>query len=125
MNKPAKLLLGIATLLPLAYTIFLFISLFLHITSLIFGVPKRNIFLELFDTMFIVHLVTMLWIIVLTVFYIGPVVKNPVLKNEMKARWVVVVLMGSVFGIPVYWYLNIWRDRKKPFVALSVRGGAA
>ena len=117
MNKPIGLLLGIATLWSLAYTVFLFVSLFLHFTSMVFGIPQRNIFLEFFDTMFIVHLGTMLWIIALTVFYIVHVVKNPVLKNEMKAIWVVAVLMGSVFAMPVYWYLHVWRDKKKTFAA--------
>ena len=71
-------------------------------TSLIFGIPERNIFLEWFDTLFIMHLGTMLWIMVLMVFYVVHVVKNPVLKNEMKAIWAVVVFMGSVFALPVY-----------------------
>jgi hypothetical protein len=119
MNKPTKLLLGIATIWPLAYAIFLFVSLFFHFTSMIFGIPKRNVFLELFDTMFIVHLGTMLWIMVLTVFYIVHVIKNPVLKNEMKAIWAAVVFMGSVFAMPVYWYLYVWRDRKEPFAAIG------
>ena len=120
MNTPTRLLVGTATFLPLAYSVFLFVSLFLHFTSMIFGVPQRNILLELFDIMFIVHLGTMLWIIVLTVFYIAHVVTNPVLKNEMKAIWVVAVFMSSVFAMAVYWYLHIWRAKKEPFAAIGV-----
>ncbi|HYE74548.1 MAG TPA: hypothetical protein VEF04_14510 [Blastocatellia bacterium] len=113
MNKPIKLLLGIATLLPFAYVIFLFISLFLHFTSLIFRIPQGSIFVDWFDTMFIVHLGAMLWIMVLTVIYMVHIVKNPVLKNEMKAIWAVAVFMVNVFAMPFYWYLNIWRERRE------------
>ena len=112
MNKPTKLLLGLATLWPLAYAVFLFVSLFLHFTSMLFGVPQRNIFVELFDHMFFVHLGTMLWIVALTVFYVVHVVKNPALKNDMKAVWAAAVAMGGVFAMPIYWYLFIWRTRK-------------
>ena len=109
MRKPTKLLLAFITLLPLAYAIFLFTALFLHIANLIIGIPERNIFLELFDTLFILHLGMMLWIVVLTIVYVLHIARNSRLKNEMKAVWVAAVCMGNVFAMPVYWYLQIWR----------------
>ena len=120
MNKPTKLLLGLATLLPLAYVIFLFVSLFIHFTSMIFRIPARDIFVEWFDPMFIVHLGAMLWIMVLTVIYMVHIAKNAVLKNEMKAIWVMAVFMVNIFAMPIYWYLYIWRRRKGSSLAINV-----
>lgn len=113
MNKAIKLLFGFATLLPLAYVIFLFISLFLHFTSLIFGIPERNIFVEWFNTLLVMHIGAMLWILILTVIYMVNIVKNPALKNELKAIWAVAVVIVNVFAMPVYWYLYIWRAEKE------------
>ena len=109
MRKPTKLLLAFITLLPLAYVIFLFAALFLHIANLILGIPERNIFLELFHTLFIIHFGMMLSIVVLTIVYVVHIARNSSLKNEMKAVWVTAVCMGNVFAMPVYWYLQIWR----------------
>lgn len=109
MRKPTKLLLAFITLVPLAYVIFLFATLFFHITNLILGIPKRNVLMELFDTLLIIHFGMMLWIVVLTIVYVVHIARNSSLKNEMKAVWVTAVCMGNVFAMPVYWYLQIWR----------------
>ena len=69
--------------------------------------------------MFIVHLGAMLWIMILTVVYMVNIVKNPVLKNEMKAVWAVAVFMANVFVMPIYWYLHIWRKKKDSSSAVN------
>jgi hypothetical protein len=111
MNKPTKVLFAISTLLPLAYVCFLFVALFLHLSSLIVGIPRRNIFLELFQTLFFVHFGMMAWLAILTLVYVIHIARNPALTNEMKAVWVTAVGVGNVFAMPVYWYFHIWGKR--------------
>ena len=55
------------------------------------------------------HLLTMLMIIGLTAFYIVNVFRNERVGKDMKVLWAVVIFMGSIFAMPVYWYLYIWR----------------
>ena len=112
MSRPTKVLLGITTLVPLAYICFLYVTLFLHISSLILGIPRRNIFLELYNSLFFVHFGMMLWLVLLMLIYVIHIARNRALKNEMKAVWVTAVCMGNVFAMPVYWYFHIWGKRQ-------------
>ena len=107
--KTTKLLLALVTLVPLAYVLFLFVTIFLHVSSLLVGIPERNIFLELFETLFLFHLGMMLWIAVLTIVYAVHIARNEALKNEIKAVWVTAICFGNVLAMPIYWYLQIWK----------------
>jgi hypothetical protein len=59
------------------------------------------------------HLLTMLLIFGLMVFYIVNVFGNDRIKPDMKALWAIVLFMGNAFAMPIYWYLYIWRDDPK------------
>ena len=62
-----------------------------------------------FGTIFVVHLVTMVWILALTAFYVVNVFRNPRVAENQRALWAVVIFLGNVFAMPVYSYLYIWR----------------
>jgi hypothetical protein len=57
-----------------------------------------------------VHLFTMLWIMALTVFYMVNVFKNDRVEKDKKVLWAVVIFMGSMIAMPIYWYLYIWKE---------------
>jgi hypothetical protein len=109
MNKTLKILLGLATLWPFAY-LFLF---FVFIFSTAFFMPKSG---EesgppfLFLAFMAVHIFTMLWIMALTVFYMVNVFKNDRVEKDKKVLWAVVLFMGSMIAMPIYWYLYIWKE---------------
>lgn len=113
MNKLTKLLLGFITIVPLLYTVFLFVGLAQAFYSMLTPGPSQGFLFRWFNSFFIIHLIMMLWNFAQIVFYMIHVAKNDALKNELKAIWAVLIFMGSVFVIPVYWYLNIWRERKE------------
>ncbi len=60
------------------------------------------------------HLLTMLSVLALTVFYIVNVFRNDRVEKDKKALWAVVIFLGHVIAMPVYWYFYIWR---KPSIA--------
>jgi len=103
MNKTQALALGVLTLWPVVY-VMLFMSLmaYMVIFSTSGSMPP---FLGL---IFVLHLSTMLEVFVLLVFYIVHLFKTTVIPVEKKALWGVVLFLGNVLAMPVYWYLYVW-----------------
>ena len=124
MSKTIKLLLGLITLWPFTYVILFFLT----IASLIFfssgaepGVgPPPAIAL-----IFPLHLLTMLIIAALTVFYIVNVFRNDRVEKDKKVLWAVVLFMENVIAMPVYWYLYIWKEASPAFAAAPGQLGSA
>jgi hypothetical protein len=72
-------------------------------------VPKTAIFG--FAALFIVHMLTILWIIALVVFYVLLAVKNDQLDQNMKIVWSLSLCLLTMLAMPVYWYLYVWKKR--------------
>jgi hypothetical protein len=110
MKTPTKILLGLASLWPLVYMALFFIFV---LSSFFF--LSRSAGQEVgppisFMVIFLLHLLTMLWIIALTVFYIVNVFRNQRVDKDKKALWAVVLFMGNVIAMPIYWYLYVWKE---------------
>ena len=52
----------------------------------------------------------MLVILALTVFYIVNVFKNNRIENDKKVLWAIVLFMGNMIAMPIYWYIYIWKE---------------
>jgi hypothetical protein len=111
MKKPLKILLGLATVWPFAYMLLFFFVVF---SSLFFvtgpGDPESGpplFFLVLFP----LHILTMFWITALTVFYMVNVFRNERVDKDKKVLWAVVLFMGNMIAMPIYWYLYIWKEQ--------------
>jgi hypothetical protein len=46
----------------------------------------------------------------LTVFYMVNVFRNDRVDKDKKVLWAVVIFMGNMIAMPIYWYLYIWRE---------------
>ena len=104
MSKGGKLLLAGATVWPILY---MFIFVGTAFFTVIFGESEPA---GLWAIIIPLHLLTMLLIFGLITFYIVNVFRNERIKPDMKAVWAIVLFMGSMFAMPVYWYRFIWRD---------------
>jgi hypothetical protein len=104
MKKSSKILLALATIWPFFYMI------------LFMGVVVSSFFMGGNEPGFIwavvipLHILTMLSIMGLTIFYMVNVFRNDRVNKDMKVLWAVVIFMGSIIAMPIYWYLYIWRD---------------
>jgi hypothetical protein len=107
MSKLGKLLLGAGTIWPILY---MFIFMGAAFSAVIFGESEPA---ALWAVIIPLHLLTMLLIFGLMVFYVVNVFRNDRIKPDMKALWAIVLFMGNAFAIPIYWYLYIWRDDPK------------
>ncbi|MDH3493757.1 MAG: hypothetical protein OEM82_09425 [Acidobacteriota bacterium] len=110
MTKFRKKLLGILTAWPFAY-MFLF---FLFVLAAIVLAPGGDGFAVLFALVLPIHFLTILLIIGLQIFYLIDVFKNDRVKKDHKVVWVIALFLGGLFAMPVYWYMNIWKESKGP-----------
>lgn len=65
------------------------------------------------------HFLTMLEIFVLIVIYIVHVFKTDRVPQDKKALWAVVLFLGNMIAMPIYWYIYIW---KQPEVSTREQG---
>ena len=62
----------------------------------------------------------MFWIMALTIYYMVNVFRNDQVDKDKKVLWAVVLFMGNMIAMPIYWYLYIWKEP-----ALSVSAPAS
>lgn len=124
MKKTAKIILGIVTLWPVIYFILFFVFIFAEFFFMTSsgGAPQD----ELFNNFFILmaaHGFTMLLTIVLLIIYIANVFRNDRVLKDRKVLWAVVLFLGNMIAMPVYWYLYIWR--KPAYIADDTTPGTS
>lgn len=107
MGKATKLFLGLATLWPPLFIVIFFVFVFSK--GFVFtSDPESG-----FSLMVGLHFSTMVWICVLVLIYILNVFRNERVASDKKNLWAVVLFLGNVVAMPVYWYLYIWPEPSK------------
>lgn len=114
MKTPLKVVLGIATLWPLVY-LFIFIGFAFYTILTVTphaevgrGPPAGLV------AIFILHGITMLWMIGLIAIYIYDVFHNDSVDKDKKALWAVVLFCANMIAMPIYWYIYLWREDGRP-----------
>lgn len=117
MSKPAKVALGLATLWPLLYMfIFMGFGVYMVLSDInqteggraqgVKEVPPE------FIAIMVLHMITILWMFALLAIYIYNVFNNDMVDKDKKALWAVVLFLGNMIAMPIYWYLYIWPENK-------------
>lgn len=116
LSKAAKVLLGLATLWPIAY-MFLFIGFifyqvfwrgFLHHDSFAGSPPPA------FALILAAHFFTILWIFALLAFYGTYLFKTDRIPADKKALWAVVLFMANMMAMPIFFYVYVWKEPAPP-----------
>jgi len=110
MKKSTKILLAVATLWPFVYMILFFVFVFSSILFMPSQAGEQSGPPFFFVVFIALHLFTMLWILALTVFYMVNVFRNDRVDKDKKVLWAVVIFMGNMIAMPIYWYLYIWKE---------------
>lgn len=123
-SKPKKIALGVATIYPFLYMILFVLSVFGLMIFQATSQPtppgeKASGAPAFFLVLFGLHFLTMFWIFGLMAFYIVHLFKTERVSNDKKTLWAIVLFMGNMFAMPVYWYLYIWRDAPGASTATS------
>ncbi|GBC79131.1 hypothetical protein EG19_06335 [Thermoanaerobaculum aquaticum] len=109
MSKGKAIVLAVFTLWPFLYMFLFFATIVILITSAAAKPQPSQDMPLLFGGIFIMHIATMLEIMGLLVVYIVHLFKTDRVPQDQKALWAVVIFLGNVLAMPVYWYLYIWK----------------
>jgi hypothetical protein len=118
MKKSTKIWLGIATIWPIVYMFLFFLVIFsvFIMAALNPGAhapvdnsPASILFPIGFMGFFVLHMLTIVGTLALTVFYIIRVIKTEQLDQNMKIMWLLLLFFMGMLAQPVFWYLYIWR----------------
>jgi len=110
LNKTARILLAAATLWPFVYA-FLFTLFVLSTMARMTTSPaSAERAFRPFAVVATVHMFTIFWIFALIAFYIVHLFRTDHVPTDKKALWAVVLFLGHMLSMPVYWYLFIWRE---------------
>lgn len=102
MTKPKALVLAAFTLWPIVYVIS-FMGLMAYLA--IFAGAEIPPF---FGILVVVHLLTMLEILGLLIYYGAHLYRTTAIPPDKKALWAVVLFFANVLALPVYWWLYVW-----------------
>ncbi len=102
-SKQAAALIGFITMLPIAY-MFVF---FLLVILLMAGNPASH--KGPFIILFIFHFAMIILSWCLTAFYIYYLFKTDYVPQDKKALWAVVIFLGNMLAMPIFWYIYIWK----------------
>src|SRR5687768_5537935 len=108
LNRPLALLVAVLTIAPWAYFVF-FLSHFMPAfgTMSASSSPPDQFFQD-FNLIFRLHLVMMALIVALMAVYIVHLFRTDRVPSDKKALWAVVLFLGNLLAMPVYWYLYMW-----------------
>jgi len=113
MSKQNKILLGVATFLPILGIVIAMIIFFR-----MFFPSGLNFTLETetgIPTEFITYMVaiglTALFSMAMTIFYAIHASKNPKVEKD-KAIWILLVILAGTIGHAIYFFLHVWPEPK-------------
>lgn len=112
LNKPAKIILGILTYLPLIFGIGSFVFTLHQIISV---VVSEDPVMPLMLFSYLTHVIPYFLILFplylgLGIFYLVHIIRNNYFDSEKRILWIVVLFILHAIAMPVYWYVHIWKD---------------
>jgi hypothetical protein len=108
MSRGTAITLAVFTAWPFLYMIIFMVTwicMVMSIGSDAHPEPPGVMFIGLM----VLHLLTMLEIMGLLVIYLVHLFRTDRVPQDKKALWAVVLFLGNMLAMPVYWYLYVWR----------------
>jgi hypothetical protein len=109
MRKSGKIALGVFSLWPFIYMIIFMSFTFLMVFNTPDNVNQEPTF-DFFKLIFGLHLFTMVEMFALIIIYVVFIFKTEKVAKDKKALWAVVIFLGNMIAIPIFWFLYIWKD---------------
>ncbi|MHC4568070.1 MAG: hypothetical protein ACYTE3_20200 [Planctomycetota bacterium] len=112
MSRGKAITLGIFTAWPFVYVVLFMCMMFGMVMPGLWGgrpwgAPPA------FGIIFPLHLLTMFEIPALLVIYIVYLFRTSRVAQDKKVLWAVVLFLGHMIAMPVFWYLYIWKEPKE------------
>ncbi len=107
LNQVRRYVLLVATLWPVAYMVF-FMAVIAIAATAGGGDPDAELPIP-FGFLLALHLLTMLITLALIVIYVIDVFRNPRVSQDHRILWLILILLGGLLAMPVYWWLHLRR----------------
>ncbi len=114
MSRQKAITLAVFTAWPLLYMVLFFGAMFAMMMSDLTSLGHSSGPPAILWIIFPLHFLTMLEMVVLLVIYIRHVFKTDRVPQDKKALWAVVLFLGNMIAMPIYWYLYIWPEQEPP-----------
>jgi hypothetical protein len=88
---------------------FLFVGLILSVFGQAMSQPQPHSGVPLLFKIVVPLHLTMLETILLLIIYVRYLFKTDRVAQDKKTLWAVVLFLGSMIAMPVFWYLYMWR----------------
>ena len=108
LSKAKKIFIGILTLWPIV-CMFVFMALIMVMMASTMHTPQPQP-PKLFFVIFALHFFTIVYMFGLIGFYIYYIFKTDRVAKDKKALWAVVIFLGNMIAMPVFWFLYIWGE---------------
>ena len=114
LSKTNKILLIVATFMPMVFMVAFFTLLISFITSAAMQPGRANaepppLF---FVGFFGFEGLMILWGVGLFILYLIHLLKTDRVKRDQKALWGVVLFLGGIIAMVVYWFMYVWPEPK-------------
>jgi hypothetical protein len=106
LSRGAKVLVGAVTLWPIFY-MFVFMGTF---AMSFVGAGRYHEPDDWFKWLMFLHFGTMVVMLALITFYIVELFRTDRVREDRKALWAVVLFLGNMFSMPIFFWLYIWPD---------------
>lgn len=113
MTKGVAIILGIFTIWPCLYMFLFMGSIFFMMASAFTGNTPSGEQPAIMMVILPLHLFTMLEIFSLLTIYMIYLFKTEVVEKDKKALWAVVLFLGNMIAMPIFWYIYIWKKLKE------------
>ncbi|MBX3451657.1 MAG: hypothetical protein KF777_19000 [Planctomycetaceae bacterium] len=106
-SQTVAALIGFLTCVPLSYLFFFMAIILIEVLG---SEPMSR---SSFMLLFVVHVLIIVLVWCLIGFYIYFLFKSDFVKQDQKALWAVVLFLGNMLAMPVFWYLYIWKPAEE------------
>lgn len=106
-----KITTGIAAFIPVIYTLLLAYYSTRQVSKIYDMAEKSGLPQEPTFPIWIPFLGMLLYLGTLGIF-ITDVFNNNKIEKDIKVVWVIILFVGNLVAIPIYWYLYIWKTGK-------------
>jgi hypothetical protein len=122
MSRGKAITLAVFTVWPIVYMLIFMSAIFGMMIFEFVGRGQSSGPPTIIMIIFPLHFLTMIEMFVLLAIYIVDVFKTDRVPQDKKALWAVVLFLGNMIAMPIYWYLYIWRERIQTTLEQSVGG---
>ena len=109
MTKGKAITLGIFSVWPFLYMILFMGSIFIMMATTFMNNNPSTEPPIIMMVIFPLHFFTIFEIFVLIAIYMFYLFKTDVVPQDKKALWAVVLFLGNMISMPIFWYLYIWK----------------